>query len=72
MPEGEILSYDAEEQTGFIEPDDEGDPVPFSLDAVEDYHAGERLSCGQIVVYQIDDVDEVATSVRRVTPGGYG
>jgi cold shock CspA family protein len=72
MPEGEIQSYDPEEQTGFIDPDDDGDPIPFSLDAVEDYHAGERLSIGQIVVYEVDDIDEEAVSVRRVSPGGYG
>ncbi len=71
MPEGEILSYDPEEQTGFIEPDDDGDPIPFSLDAVRDHHSGEPLSQGEVVVYEVDDIDEVATSVRRVSPGGY-
>lgn len=72
MPEGEIDAYDPEEQRGTIQPDDGGDPIPFHLDAVDDYHAGERITSGQAVVYEVDDVDDVALSVRRTGPVGYG
>lgn len=72
MPEGVIDSYDPEEQHGLIEPDDDGDPIPFSLDAVVDYHAGERISIGQRVVFEIDDIDDEAVSVERLSPTGYG
>jgi cold shock CspA family protein len=72
MPEGEIESYDPEEQHGLITPDDDGDPIPFSLDDVDDYHAGERISIGQRVVYEVDDIDDVAISVSRISPLGYG
>ena len=72
MPEGEIESYDPEEQHGLIAPDDDGDPIPFSLDDVDDYHAGERISIGQRVVYEVDDIDDVAISVSRISPLGYG
>jgi len=72
MPEGEIDSYDPEEQNGYILPEEDADPIPFALEDVDDYHAGERLTAGQRVVYQVDDIDEVATSVRRISPAGYG
>ncbi len=36
MPEGEIIEYDAEEQHGLIEPEDDGGPLPFTLDEVDD------------------------------------
>ena len=72
MPEGVIESYDPEEQHGLIEPDDDGDPIPFSLQNVDDYHAGERISPGQRVVYQIDEIDDEAIAVERISPRGYG
>jgi cold shock CspA family protein len=72
MPEGEIESYDPEEQHGFIEPEDDGDPLPFSLDDVQDYHVGERISIGQRVVYEEDEDDGAAVEIRRVSPPGYG
>ncbi|WP_179862234.1 cold-shock protein [Longibacter salinarum] len=72
MPEGVIEWFDHEEQHGLIEPDDDGDPIPFSLDAVQDYHSGERISTGQRVVYEIDDMDDEAISVERLSPTGYG
>jgi cold shock CspA family protein len=72
MPEGVIDSYDPEEQHGLIEPDDDSDPIPFSLDAVADYHAGERISVGQRVVFEMDDIDDEAVSVERLSPTGYG
>lgn len=72
MPEGEIESYDPEEQHGYILPDNGTDPIPFDIDAVEDYHVGERISPGQRVVYKEDDIDEAAVSVRRITHTGYG
>jgi cold shock CspA family protein len=72
MPEGEIVSFDPEEQHGMIQPDDDGDPIPFPLDSVDDYHTGERITVGQRVVYEVDDIDDVAISVERITPAGYG
>jgi cold shock CspA family protein len=72
MPEGTIQSYDAEEQHGFIAPDEGGDPLPFQRDDVTDYHVGERLSVGQDVVYEEDEDDGAAVEVRRVSPPGYG
>lgn len=72
MPEGEIVSFDPEEQHGMILPDDDSDPIPFPLDAVNDYHTGERITPGQRVVFTVDDVDDVALSVERVSHTGYG
>lgn len=72
MPEGEIDTYDAEEQHGTILPDDDGDPIPFHRDEVVDAHGGERITIGQRVVYEVDEIDDVATSVRRINAVGYG
>ena len=72
MPEGEIESYDSEEQHGTIVPEDDEDPIPFSYDDVTDRHVGERITPGQRVVYEVDDMDDIAVSIRRVTATGYG
>lgn len=71
MPEGEIIDYDPEEQHGLIEPEDESDPLPFTLDEVEDYHVGERIGIGQRVTFEVDEDDWLAYNVQRIGPIGY-
>ncbi len=72
MPEGEIEAFDPEEQHGFIAPDDDGDPLPFTIDDVEDYHVGERLTVGDRVTYDEDEDEGAAIHVRRLSARGYG
>jgi cold shock CspA family protein len=72
MPEGEIESYDPEEQHGLIAPDDDSDPLPFTLDDVVDHHIGERITEGDRVVFDEDEDEGAAVNVRRLSTRGYG
>lgn len=74
MPEGTIHSYDPEEQKGYITPQEGGENVLFTLDAVKDRHTGEQPAAGDPVTYEFGQSDDRprAVSIHRSTPRGYG
>lgn len=74
MPQGTIASFDAEQNTGQIQPADGGEAVPFDADAVEDRRASEALAPGERVTYEVEDADggPRATKIHRPDERGYG
>ena len=74
MPEGTIQSFDAEQNTGRIQPADGGEAVAFDGDAVEDRRLGEDLSTGARVTYEVEEAEggPKATKVHHVADRGYG
>lgn len=70
MTTGVIASYDPEEETGFIKPDqsDWDDLIPFDADTVTDLTEGPMLREGQRVYFEASGglAGIAATVVRRV------
>lgn len=68
MTTGVIVSYDPEEESGFIVIDDTDDRVPFDADAVADFKEGEMLREGQRVQFKVQGgmAGVWATDVRRI------
>lgn len=74
MPQGIIASFDAEQNTGRIQPADGDEAVAFDGDAVEDRRAGEVLAPGERVTYEVEDAEgsPKATKIHRPDERGYG
>lgn len=72
MPKGTIQSYDPDEKRGEITPEEGGEAVAFSHDAVEDARGGDPR-IGEEVTYRLDESSDSpeALDIRRAGPQGY-
>ena len=54
MATGVIVSYDPEEETGYIDPDEGDDHIPFDAQCVADADEGPMLQEGQRVEFDVE------------------
>ncbi len=54
MTRGTVISYDVEEEEGYIQPDDGDDRIPFDRKSLEDYPEGETPVAGARVSFVVE------------------
>lgn len=70
MTRGTVISYDADEETGYIDPDDGDDRIPFDKNSLEGFERGAGPKEGDRVSFMVEGglAGIYASSVRRVGP----
>jgi cold shock CspA family protein len=68
MTRGTVVSYDPDDETGFIMPDEEDDRIPFDRNSLLDYAGEEDPAEGDRVSYRVEGglAGLWATHVRRI------
>jgi cold shock CspA family protein len=54
MTRGTVISYDTEEEQGYIDPDEGDERIPFDRKSLEDYPAGETPAAGARVSFVVE------------------
>lgn len=68
MTRGTVTSYDPEEETGYVRPDEDDDKIPFDRKSLVDFPRGEDPKAGDRVSFVIEGgmAGLWATKVRRL------
>lgn len=54
MTRGTVVSYDPEEERGYIDPDEGDERIPFDRKSLEDYPEGESPAAGARVSFSVE------------------
>ncbi len=54
MTEGTVLSYDPDEDEGFVKPDDDDDRIPFDRKSLVDFADDEHPAEGDRVTFHVE------------------
>lgn len=68
MTRGKVISYDADEETGFIDPDDGDERIPFDKKSLMGFERGSVPQVGDRVSFMVEGgmAGFYAVNVRRV------
>lgn len=68
MTRGTVISYDADEETGYIDPDDGDERIPFDKKSIEGSERGTEPKVGDRVSFMVEGglAGIYASRVRRV------
>lgn len=67
MTRGKVISYDADEETGYIDPDDGDERIPFDKESLESFEGDPQI--GDLVSFVVEGglAGIYAAHVRRVS-----
>lgn len=54
MTTGTVISFDREEETGYIDPDDGDERIPFDMDSLEGFESGTAPRAGDRVSFAVE------------------
>ena len=69
MTKGTVVSYDAEEEEGYIDPDEGDERIPFGKESLDGYAEGDDPKAGDRVTYVVEGglAGIYAVHVKRLT-----
>lgn len=68
MTRGTVISYDPDEGSGYIRPDDDTDRIPFDRESLMDFAEDDNPAAGDRVSFQVEGgmAGIWATHVKRI------